>query len=83
MSMDNIIELPAETNPLNWSILLHVLKSAASADQQQVETGTKQLQKWETEKGYYSSLQVTHIDRDSSYHDDKALRLQLQIVHIQ
>ena len=58
--MEEIVELPAEANPLSNDILLNVLKSAASSDQQQIETGTKQLQRWETEKGYYSSLQVAN-----------------------
>jgi len=56
--MNDVIELPAEANPLTEGILLHVLKSAASNDPTQIQTGTKQLQQWETTSGYYSLLQV-------------------------
>ena len=58
--MEDFVELAAEANPLNNDILINILKSAASSDQQQIGTGTKQLQRWETEKGYYSSLQVAN-----------------------
>jgi hypothetical protein len=52
------IELPPEANPLNLQFLYNTLRNASSADQQQVQTGTQQLQRWETERGFYSLLQV-------------------------
>lgn len=57
------IEVPGESNPLTEGILLHVLKSAASSNPQQVQTGTKQLQQWERSPGYYRHLQSAYIDR--------------------
>lgn len=53
-----MIELPAEANPLTEANLYNVLRSAASNDPLQIQTGTKQLQRWETERGYYALLQV-------------------------
>lgn len=55
--MNGAIELPGEANPLNVQNLYQVLTSAASANQQQVKTGTQQLQNWEKQPGFYSSLQ--------------------------
>ena len=52
------IEVPGEANPLTEGILFHVLRSASSSDSQQVQTGTKQLQQWETSRGFYPLLQV-------------------------
>ncbi|KAJ9666327.1 hypothetical protein H2201_003515 [Coniosporium apollinis] len=63
MEVEGTIELPAEANPLTEGILYHVLRSAASNDPQQIQTGTKQLQKWETEKGFYSLLQSVFLDK--------------------
>ena len=54
----NAIEVPGEANPLTEGILYHVLRSASSADPNQVQTGTKQLQQWEKAQGYYPLLQV-------------------------
>ncbi|KAI9801900.1 MAG: hypothetical protein M1833_002214 [Piccolia ochrophora] len=61
--MDGPIELPPEANPLTPQILYNVLRSAASGDPQQIQTGAKQLQQWETEKGYYSLLQDVFQDK--------------------
>lgn len=52
------IEVAGEANPLTEGILYHVLRSAASSDPNQIQTGTKQLQQWETAKGFYPLLQV-------------------------
>lgn len=57
------IEVPGEANPLTESTLLQVLRSAASADQQQVQSGTKQLQRWEKAPGFYQHLQSVFIDK--------------------
>lgn len=60
--MNGAIELPGEANPLNVHNLYHVLTSAASANQQQVKTGTQQLQNWEKQPGFHRSLQSISID---------------------
>jgi len=60
--MNFAIEAPAEANPLTIQTLYHVLQSASSNDQQQVKTGTQQLQNWERSPGFYSSLQSLYID---------------------
>ena len=60
--MNGVVELPGEANPLNAQNLFQVLTNSASADQQQVKTGTQQLQNWEKEPGFYSSLQDIFID---------------------
>ena len=56
--MIEAIELPSNANPLTPQILYHTLRSAVSTQQQQIQTGAQQLQQWETERGYYSLLQV-------------------------
>ncbi|KAL9093045.1 MAG: hypothetical protein Q9165_004183, partial [Trypethelium subeluteriae] len=61
--MNSALELPAEANPLAESLLLHALKSAASNDVYQLQTGTKQLQQWETRQGYYPHLQSIFLDK--------------------
>ena len=60
------IELPPEANPLNPQNLLNTLTRASSSDQQQVKSATQQLQNWETEVGFYSSLQSAFIDKSLS-----------------
>jgi hypothetical protein len=52
------IELPADANPLTPANLFNVLTRAVSQHQQQVQTGAQQLQRWESERGYYCMLQV-------------------------
>jgi hypothetical protein len=56
--MAQVVELPGESNPLNPQNLLHALALAASSTQQQVQTGTKQLQHWEKHESYFTLLQV-------------------------
>lgn len=46
---------------MNQSNVLNALVLAASSTQQQVQTGTKQLQYWEKQKLYYPTLQVLSI----------------------
>ena len=65
--MSFAIEVPAAANPLTPQTLLHVLKSAVSSHQQQLQTGAQQLKNWESEKGYYSLLQEAFIDRNLPY----------------
>ncbi|KAI9705013.1 MAG: hypothetical protein M1836_006793 [Candelina mexicana] len=55
--MDVPIELVPEANPLSTQNLFNTLQAASSPNQQQVQTGSQQLQNWETQKGYYSLLQ--------------------------
>lgn len=52
------IEAQGETNPLSPQNVLNTLVLAASSSQQQVRTGTEQLQNWEKQGMYYSFLQV-------------------------
>jgi hypothetical protein len=54
-----LVEVAGEANPLTEGILYHVLRSAASADSTQIQTGTKQLQQWETAKRFYPLLQAS------------------------
>jgi hypothetical protein len=56
------IEVPGEANPLNARTLIHVLGSATSQDQAQLQTGTKQIQQWETSPGFYRYLQDVFLD---------------------
>ena len=56
------IEAPAEANPLTVENVYRVLVSASSSNQNQVQTGTKQLGNWERSPGYFSILQSCYID---------------------
>jgi len=62
VKMNFAIEVPAEANPLTTQTLFHVLQSASSNDQQQVKTGTQQLQHWEVSPGFFSLLQSIYLD---------------------
>lgn len=57
--MASIIELAGEANPLTLHNVLNALILAASSTQQQVQTGTQQLQNWEKQEMYYTYLQVS------------------------
>ena len=62
-SLDNgAIELPQEANPLNPETLYNALTRASSTNQQQVQSGTLQLQNWERQPGFFSSLQTVFIN---------------------
>ena len=52
------IELPAEASPLTYQNVVNTLVLAASSVQQQVQTGTNQLQNWQKQGMYHSMLQV-------------------------
>lgn len=56
--MAMMLEVSGETSPMSRQNVLNALVLAASATQQQVQTGTKQLQHWEKQKMYYPMLQV-------------------------
>lgn len=58
LTMVELFEVPGEASPMNQPNVLSALVLAASAVQQQVQTGTKQLQHWEKQKMYYPTLQV-------------------------
>jgi hypothetical protein len=57
------IEVSGEANPLTEHALLNVLRSAASTDPQQVQSGAKQLERWEKVAGFYKHLQSVFIDK--------------------
>ena len=61
-TMNFAIEVSSEANPLNSQTLINILTKASSTDQQQVQTSTQQLQNWEREPGFYSSLQSIFIE---------------------
>ncbi|KAL2218909.1 importin 11 [Thermoascus aurantiacus ATCC 26904] len=56
------VELPGEANPLTLQNVFNALVSAAGNTQQQVQTGTQQLQNWEKREQYYSLLQDIFLD---------------------
>lgn len=64
LSFTMVVELPGEANPLSLPNVLNALVLAASSTQQQVQTGTKQLQHWEKQEKYHSYLQVGGIPVD-------------------
>ena len=57
------IEASGEANPLTERALLQTLQSASSTSAQQIQSGTKQLQRWEKTPGFYSDLQSVFIAR--------------------
>ncbi|TAQ85162.1 hypothetical protein B7494_g6515 [Chlorociboria aeruginascens] len=57
------IEVPGEANPLSPHQVLHALQSAGSSQQLSIQTGTQQLQTWETQPGYYTLLQAAYLDK--------------------
>ncbi|KAL4815197.1 armadillo-type protein [Aspergillus spinulosporus] len=61
--MAHVIELAGESNPLTPQNVLNSLIQAASSTQQQVQTGTKQLQNWEKQEKYYTFLQDVFLDQ--------------------
>ncbi|PYH95039.1 ARM repeat-containing protein [Aspergillus ellipticus CBS 707.79] len=60
--MAPIVELAGEANPLTPQNILNALVLAASSTQQQVQTGTQQLQNWEKQELYYTHLQNVFLD---------------------
>ncbi|KKK19194.1 putative importin 11 [Aspergillus ochraceoroseus] len=60
--MAHMVELAGESNPLTPQNVLNSLIQAASSSQQQVQTGTKQLQHWEKQEKYYTFLQDIFLD---------------------
>ncbi|OOF97151.1 hypothetical protein ASPCADRAFT_12484, partial [Aspergillus carbonarius ITEM 5010] len=60
--MAPIVELAGEANPLSPQNVLNALVLAASSTQQQVQSGTQQLQNWEKQANYYTLLQDVFLD---------------------
>ncbi|KAE8152145.1 armadillo-type protein [Aspergillus avenaceus] len=60
--MAHVIEVVGESNPLSPQNVLNALMLAASSTQQQVQTGTQQLQNWEKQEKYYTYLQDVFLD---------------------
>ncbi|KAL8818079.1 MAG: hypothetical protein Q9223_003209 [Gallowayella weberi] len=60
--MNFAIEVAGQANPLSIETLYHTLAAASSSDSQQIKTGTQQLENWERQRGYYSSLQTLFVD---------------------
>ncbi|PWY95481.1 importin 11 [Aspergillus sclerotioniger CBS 115572] len=60
--MASIVELAGEANPLSPPNVLNALVLAASSTQQQVQSGTQQLQNWEKQANYYTFLQDVFLD---------------------
>ncbi|KAL8830763.1 MAG: hypothetical protein Q9170_005590 [Blastenia crenularia] len=60
--MNFSIEVPGEAIPLSMQNLYQTLTAASSTNPQQIKAGTQQLQNWERQPGYYSSLQSLFID---------------------
>ncbi|KAL4929488.1 putative importin 11 [Aspergillus undulatus] len=61
--MAQVLELAGESNPLTPQNVLNSVIQAASSTQQQVQTGTKQLQHWEKQEKYYTFLQDVFLDQ--------------------
>ncbi|KAH8679958.1 armadillo-type protein [Tricladium varicosporioides] len=57
------IEVPGEAVPLSPEQVYLALQSAGSSHQLQIQTGTQQLQAWETQRGYYTLLQAVFLDK--------------------
>ena len=55
------IEVAGEAAPLTPQQVYLALQSAGSSQQHSIQTGTQQLQTWETQAGYYTLLQVRSI----------------------
>ncbi|KAN0093757.1 ARM repeat-containing protein [Hyaloscypha variabilis] len=57
------IEVPGEAAPLTPQQVYLALQSAGSSQQLSIQTGTQQLQTWETQRGYYPLLQAVYLDK--------------------
>jgi hypothetical protein len=61
LDMAFAIEVPGEANPLTPQQVYLALQSASSSQQLSIQTGTQQLQTWETQRGYYTLLQACFL----------------------
>ena len=57
--MNFIVEVGSDANPLSIQSLCHTLERATSQDYAQRQSAGQQLQTWESQPGYYSSLQAS------------------------
>lgn len=57
------IEAEGEADPLSENGLVSTLQSAASTDLNQIQSGTKQLTRWEKQPGYYRHLQSAYLSK--------------------
>jgi len=58
MEVEEIAELPAESNPLTESLLIHALQGALTGDNQRLITSKQQFEEWADKKAYYPQLEV-------------------------
>lgn len=65
--MTYTIEVPGEAAPLTPEQVYLALQSASSHQQNLIQTGTKQLQTWESQPGYYTLLQVSFYIQANFY----------------
>lgn len=56
--MEFAIEVPGEAAPLTPQQVYLALQSASSSQQASIQSGTKQLQTWESRRGYHQLLQA-------------------------
>lgn len=56
--MSFAIEVPGEASPLTMQELCKALEAATSMDNSQRQAAGQQLSTWETQHGYFPSLQV-------------------------
>ncbi|KAF3764370.1 hypothetical protein M406DRAFT_98527 [Cryphonectria parasitica EP155] len=61
--MSFAIEVPGAANPLSLQELCKALEAATSMDSIQRQAAGKQLNTWETQQGYFPSLQSIFLDR--------------------
>ncbi|TQS36228.1 hypothetical protein Golomagni_03329 [Golovinomyces magnicellulatus] len=61
--MKSVVELPGEAAPLNAELLSQALLSAVSSQQLNIQSGIKQLQTWEKQRGYFSLLQDLYLEK--------------------
>ncbi|KAF2859419.1 hypothetical protein K470DRAFT_271591 [Piedraia hortae CBS 480.64] len=56
------VEVAGEANPLTERQLVQTLQATSSSVPHQIQTGTKQLQTWARQKGFYTMLQSAYLD---------------------
>ncbi|CCF37807.1 importin-beta domain-containing protein [Colletotrichum higginsianum] len=61
--MSFAIEVPGDANPLSLQELCRVLESATSSDYARRQAAGQQLSSWETDRGYFSTLQTVFLDK--------------------
>lgn len=66
--MSFAIEVPGEAAPLTPQQIYLALQSASSSQQLSIQTGTQQLQTWETQRAYYPLLQVCYLTTPQKQH---------------